>query len=298
MRSFRAALVAGLVLLLVAVAASAAPRGAQRATDAAVFAGLGTWIDVYDTALYGTPNLVASRLAARGVATAWIETANDRSSVDVVDPVRLGRLVDALQARGIQVVAWYLPGHDDQARDVRRALAMLRFRTPGGAAFDGVALDVESLREKNVARRTSRLLALLARLNREAGDVPVAAITYPPRALERHATWWPRFPWAQIAGQVDALVPMLYTGGGFKGYDATYGYVARSLELLRASVGVDVPIHAAGGVANRMTAEELKAFADAVVDQGGVVGWSLYDLQTITGAGWKALAPAGPLAGG
>ena len=26
---------------------------------------------------------------------------------------------------------------------------------------------------------------------------------------------------------------MTYTGGGFKGYDATYGYVARSLRLLR-----------------------------------------------------------------
>ena len=26
---------------------------------------------------------------------------------------------------------------------------------------------------------------------------------------------------------------MAYTGGGFKGYDATYGYVARSLRLLR-----------------------------------------------------------------
>ena len=34
---------------------------------------------------------------------------------------------------------------------------------------------------------------------------------------------------------------MLYTGGGFKGYDATYGYVARSLRLLRAAVGDGVP---------------------------------------------------------
>ena len=61
---------------------------------------------------------------------------------------------------------------------------------------------------------------------------------------------------------------MTYTGGGFKGYDATYGYVARSLRLLRAAVGPDVPIHAAGGVANSMNAEELKAFVDAVTDEG------------------------------
>ncbi len=72
----------------------------------------------------------------------------------------------------------------------------------------------------------------------------------------------------QIAAQVDALVPMLYTGGGFKGYDATYGYVSRSLRLLRAAVGDGVPVHAAGGVANRMTAEELQAFEDALTDDG------------------------------
>jgi deoxyribose-phosphate aldolase len=85
-------------------------------------------------------------------------------------------------------------------------------------------------------------------------------------------------------------VPMLYTGGGFKGYDATYGYVARSLRLLRAAVGTGVPVHAAGGVANRMSAEELKAFTDAVLDDGTVTGWSLYDLQTSTPTGWAAMA--------
>src|SRR5512144_2440598 len=87
----------------------------ERRAGAEVFQGLGTWIDVYDTKLYRTPNVVASRLAARGVRTAWIETANDRSSLDVVDPAGLGRLLDALHARGITVVGWYLPGHDRHA---------------------------------------------------------------------------------------------------------------------------------------------------------------------------------------
>ena len=280
------------VAAAVTVGASAAPaREQQRSASPAVFGGLGTWIDIYDTALYRTPNVVAARLAARGVSTVWIETANDRSTVDVVSASGLGRLIDALHVKGIEAVAWYLPGHDAQARDVRRALAMLSFRTQTGGAFDGVALDIESLREKNVALRTKRMLALLARLRSAAGDVPVAAITYPPRAFERHLTWWPGFPWAEIARQVDAVVPMLYTGGGFPGYDATYGYVARSLRLLRAAVGQNLPVHAAGGVANRMSAEELKAFADAVADDGSAVGWSLYDLQTTGAAAWRALEP-------
>jgi hypothetical protein len=285
------ALVAIAAVALVARADQPEARAAPAARQGAdVFTGLGTWIDVYDTAFYRTPDLVAARLAGRGVRTAWIETANDRSAGDVVDPTGLGRMVDALHARGIAVVAWYLPGHDRHARDLRRARAMLSFRTPLGGAFDGVALDVESLREKSVKLRTSRMLDLLSRLKSEAGETPVAAITYPPRAFERHLSWWPGFPWAEIARRSDAIVPMLYTGGGFKGYDATYGYVARSLRLLRAAVGDEIALHAAGGVANRMTKEELKAFTDAVLDDGTATGWSLYDLQTTTAAGWEAMA--------
>jgi hypothetical protein len=286
-------LVALAALLAALVACGDSPQGRaapERRAAVEVFHGLGTWIDVYDTALYRSPDAVAGRLAARGVRTAWVETANDRSVADVVEPAGLGRLVDELHARGISVVAWYLPGHDRHPRDLRRTRAMLSFRTPRGDSFDGVALDVESLRLKNVKLRTSRMLDLMTRLRAEAGSTPVAAITYPPRAFERHLSWWPAFPWAEIAKRVDAFVPMLYTGGGFKGYDATYGYVARSLRLLRNAVGDTIPLHAAGGVANRMTAEELRAFTDAVLDDGTAVGWSLYDLQTTTPPGWAAMA--------
>jgi hypothetical protein len=286
--------------LTVGIACGESPQGqaaAQGRTAVEVFGGLGTWIDVYDTKLYAAPNVLAGRLAARGVRTAWIETANDRSPVDVVEAPGLGRLVDALHARGITAVAWYLPGHDRHARDVRRTRAMLSFRTPAGGSFDGVALDIESLRNKNVAQRSARVLDLLTRLQAEAGARPVAAITYPPRAFERHLSWWPAFPWAEIAARVDAFVPMLYTGGGFKGYDATYGYVARSLRLLRNAVGDAIPVHAAGGVANRMTAEELRAFNDAVIDNGSVSGWSLYDYATMTPAGWAAMARLSETAG-
>ena len=173
---------------------------------------------------------------------------------------------------------------------------MLSFRTPKGAAFDGVALDIESLSLKSAGLRTTRLLALSRILRNEAGETPVAAITYPSRGFERHPTWWPGFPWQQLTALVDAWIPMTYTGGGFKGYDATYGYVARSLRLLRTAVGPDIPIHAAGGVANRMKAEELKAFVDAVTDEG--IGDGLEPLRLPDdrpeGAGlrWRRSEPA------
>jgi hypothetical protein len=290
MRSRALALVAAaLVVGVVSVESTEGRAAPARRTGAGVFQGLGTWMDVYDTALYASSDVVAGRLAARGVRTVWIETANDRSKTDIVQPAGLGTMVDALHALGISVVAWYLPGHDRTGKDLRRARAMLAFRTPDGDGFDGVALDIESLRTKNVRQRTTRMLTLLGTLRAEAGSTPVAAITYPPRAFERHLSWWPGFPWSEIAKRVDAIVPMLYTGGGFKGYDATYGYVARSLRLLRDAVGNDVPVHAAGGVANQMTKDELKAFDDAVLDDGTATGWSLYDYQTMTPAAWSAM---------
>jgi len=276
------------VLVLAPIGAQAAPRA-----DPGVFAGLGTWVDIYDAPAYRNPEATAARIAARGVRTVYAETANDRSTVDVVKPKELGMFVDALQARGIRVVAWYLPGFLQPTVDVRRTRAMLSFRTPKGAPFDGVALDIESLRLKSVGLRTTRLLALSRILRAEAGETPVAAITYPSRGFERHPTWWPGFPWQEVTSLVDAWIPMTYTGGGFHGYDATYGYVARSLRLLRAAVGPDVPVHAAGGVANQMNAEELKAFVDAVTDEGTVTGWSLYDFQTTGPKAWAALAPLG-----
>jgi hypothetical protein len=282
-----------LVLATIAALLLLAPLQAQaaRKADPAVFAGLGTWVDIYDGAAYRSPRATAAKIAARGVVTAYVETANDRSTVDVVNPRQLGLFVDELKARGVRVVAWYLPGFVNPALDVRRTRAMLSFRTPAGAAFDGVALDIESLRLKSVGLRTTRLLALSRILRNEAGETPVAAITYPSRGFERHPTWWPRFPWQQLTALVDAWIPMAYTGGGFKGYDATYGYVARSLKLLRASVGPDIPVHAAGGVADRMSAEELKAFVDAVTDDGSITGWSLYDFHTTGAKAWAALTP-------
>lgn len=275
---------------LLAVLAGGAAAGADAGAESP-FAGLATWVDIYDAPVYADPEGTATRIARRGVRTVFAETANDRSTTDVVGASALGRLVDALHARGIAVVAWYLPGFDRPGRDLRRTRAMLSFRTPSGGAFDGVALDVESTREKRTAVRTLRLLNL-ARTLRTESPVPVGMITLPPRMLERRPTVWPRFPWGELAALTDWFVPMAYTGSAFRGYEATYGYVARSIASLRAATaaaGLETPIHAAGGVADRMSAEELLGFVDAAAD-AGVGGASLYDFHTTPPRGWAALA--------
>jgi hypothetical protein len=282
----------GIGLVLAAAGTSAAPAGGQ--ADASVFGGLGTWVDIYDGGVFAAPESTAQRIAARGVRTVWVETANYGASADVVNGARVGRLVDALHARGVRVVAWYLPGHVKPALDVRRSLAMLSFRTATGQAFDGVALDIESTELRNAGLRSRRAVALARRLRAEAGPTPVAIVPFNPRGLERRPTTWPGFPWAELAQSADAFAPMVYTGGSLKGFDATYGYVTRALRLLRAQTGdADVAIHVAGGVANRLGPEELEGFVAAVDDDGATIGVSLYDWATTPARAWPALASIG-----
>jgi hypothetical protein len=281
-----------LVLLSVAFACTAASAPAADAGDAAVFGGLGTWTDIYDGRVYAAPEATAARIAARGVRTVWVETANYRGSADVVQPVRLGRFVEALHANGLQIVAWYLPGHLNHGLDIRRARAMLSFRTPNGESFDGIALNIEGTKLRNVALRSERAVALTRRIRREAGEMPLAIVPFNPRGLERRPTTWPRFPWAELAQNADAFAPMVYTGGAYKGFDATYGYVTRAIRLLRThTANPDVPIHVAGGVADRMGPDELAGFAAAVSDDGSTIGVSLYDWETTPSSAWRVLSP-------
>ncbi len=287
----RLLVICALALAVGSIGAGAAP--AADSADASVFGGLGTWVDIYDGAVYAAPERAAQRMAGRRVEAVWVETANYGASVDVVEPVRLGRLVDALHARGVRAVAWYLPGHVNPSLDRRRALAMLSFRTPKGGSFDGVALNIESTRLRNTALRSQRAVALARQLRAAAGETPIAIVPFNPRGLERRPSTWPRFPWKELAAHADAFAPMVYTGGAYTGFDATYGYVTRALRLLRAHTGNPaVAIHVAGGVADRMGPEELAGFAAAVEDDGATIGVSLYDWMTTPARAWPVVEPA------
>jgi hypothetical protein len=280
-----------LALAVVLAAGGAVPASAPGAgSQESVFGGLATWVDIYDAGVFAAPESTAARIAARNVDTVWVETANYGARADVVRPVPLGRLVDALHARGVRVVAWYLPGHVKPALDLRRSLAMLRFTTPTGGGLDGVALDIEATKLRNVKLRSQRAVSLARAVRAQAGSMPFAIIPFNPRGLERHKSVWPGFPWAELAATADAFAPMIYTGGAFKGFDATYGYVTRALRLMRTQTrDPDVQIHVAGGVADRLGTEELAGFSAAVADDGATIGVSLYDWATTPPWMWAVL---------
>ena len=240
--------------------------------------------------MFAAPESAASRIASRNVDTVWVETANYGAASDVVRPGPLGRFVDALHARGVRVVAWYLPGHSSPALDLRRSVAMLRFTTPSGQGFDGIGLDIEATKLRNVKLRSQRAVALARAVRAQAGSTPLAIIPFNPRGLERHKSVWPGFPWVELAATADAFAPMIYTGGAFRGFDATYGYVTRALRLLRTQTrDPDVAIHVAGGVADRLGSEELAGFSAAVADDGSTIGVSLYDWATTPRWMWAVL---------
>jgi len=283
-RALLTASAAVLVLLVLPGCARAAP-------SIAAYRGLGTWVSIFGAEAYSNPDAVAASIAARGVKTVYMQTGNYSQVDDVVEPVQLGLFVDALHARGVRVVAWYLPGLRTPAVDLRRSLAAVRFETLTGGRFDGFALDIESSAVKRPALRTRRLLALSRQLRAAVGPgYALGAIIPAPRGMEQAPKYWPGFPYAQLAGIYDVFLPMVYWTFSVKGPDGAYGYLAWSLAILRAATGNPrLPIHLVGGTTDHAKLTEVQAFAQVAHDDGPLEGWSLYDWFATKPAAWPIL---------
>ena len=291
----RALLLAAALTLALATAVGSLAGSTRSTATPDVYKGLGTWIDVYDPKAFANPEATATAIASHGVKTVYVETSNSKQTVDIVKPDALGQFVDALHRNEIQVVAWYLPSLVKPAVDLRRSLAAMHFVTPEGSGFQGFALDIEAPDVKNPAVRNARVLALSRQLRAAAGpDFGLGAIIPSPRGMEIRPAYWPGFPYAQLAALYDVFLPMTYFTGTVKGPDAVYGYLARSLAILRMKTqNPDLLIHMIAGVADRATLPEVQAFAQLVADDTQISGWSLYDFFTMRAAEWRVLAGLG-----
>ncbi|HWB72787.1 MAG TPA: hypothetical protein VG452_11270, partial [Egibacteraceae bacterium] len=204
------------------------------------------------------------------------------------DPARLAALIEAAHDRGLRVMVWYIPDFVDPQRDLRRAQAAVAFVTPRGDRADAFGLDIEMEDVGDVAERSRRLLALSAALRAWIGpDYPMAAVVLPPLQLDRRPSWWPAFPYAELRAHYDVFIPMSYSS--FRGTDPDTTYLwnlQNVLELRRRAGDPNLPVHLAGGIADRLHA--LDAFVAAARD-GVVVGAGLYDLHTTHPESWPAL---------
>jgi len=259
----------------------------------AAFAGLSTWVDLYDTGM--TPEEQVAVAAAGGVEAMFVQSARFNSPSHLHDAARLGRLVESAHDAGMRVMVWYIPDFADLQRDYRRAQHAMAFVTPRGDRPDAFGLDIETEHVADTAERSRRLLALSGALRTWVGpDYPMAAIVLPPLQLDLRPSWWPDFPYAELTASFDVFVPMSYSS--FRGLDAgtTYDWNARNVAELRVRAGdADLPVHLAGGLAADL--DEVGAFVAAAGDSA-VLGAGLYDLQTTPARTWAALRPlrAGP----
>jgi hypothetical protein len=224
------------------------------------------------------------------VRTLYIQTGNYSQTVDVVRPAHLGRVIEAMHARHIAVVAWYLPAFTDPAVDLRRSLAAVHFASQHGERFDGFALDIEATLVRNAQRRTSRLLALSQAIRAAAGSrYSLGAIIPSPVGMVRLPWYWPGFPYAGLARVYDAFVPMAYYSHRVHTAAGVARYARRSIEIIRAQSGRPaLPIHVIGGISSSTSRTEATAFVQTVVGCG-VAGFSLYDFSGTAPALWPVL---------
>jgi hypothetical protein len=285
---------ASLVVLLVAIASVVQPAAASRAevpSTAAIYGGIGSWIDIFDGAARSRPEHVVAALRGYGVTTLYLQTSNYSQHADIVGPRIAGRFIDAAHAAGITVVAWYLPSLAHPHVDARRTRAALDFRSATGQRFDSVALDIEASLVRDVRLRNARLLALSRQLRAAAGDgYSLGAIVPSPVGMRTHPRYWPGFPFRELAADFDAFLPMAYFSYHAKTPAAVYAYSRDVVTAIRRGTGrADVTVHLIGGIANHITPPSLGAFIRAA-QECAVTGLSLYAYQETSSAQWAGIA--------
>ncbi len=259
---------------------------------ATVFMGLGAWWDVWDwspTFTSGRQKLDLSdvdRLANAGVQTLYIQTATYRHPDDVLDRDLLARIISRARAKGMRVVGWYLPEHVDDGLDMRRMNAAIAM------GFDGFGIDIESRRNVDEAARNAILISQVQRLRAQHPGLPLAAIPVAPVVWEElNATWWPNFPYRELAPYFDVWMPQNYwsyrtPGSGLR--DA-YAYNVRNIEMLRRLTGVPwLPVHPIGGEAAYLSEQDIVNMWRAINDTHSI-GGSLYDDASTSPGLWPAL---------
>lgn len=273
------------ILLLLCLAALTtgllAPVASAEPARGAVFSGTGVWIDIWD-AYEKTPDKVVAIAQQQGVSVIYVETANAKSKVDVVNPAPLKQLVVLAHAAGIRVVPWYLPGFQKPKVDQRRLAAALAI---GGAdAVDGIAVDIEATYVKSASLRAQRAAALVAWLRAAYPQAAIGAITPSPVNM-----YWPIFPYDELHTSADAFLPMCYPPRRLNTqqmYDMTVGCVTKIRDITGDQA---TPVHLVSGLAGGLSTAGLDAAARGARD-AGANGFSFYDLATTKANGWAALA--------
>jgi hypothetical protein len=270
--------------------AATAPKPNRVVGDLAPYAGLGTWVDVYDWSHYHdtTPTVgpdQVDQMASVGVQTLFIQTAKHDTPDLIAEPELLLPIIDRAHLHGIKVVAWYLPTLEDLDNDLNRLVASANLDV------DGLAVDIESRKIPDANERSMRLVDLSTRVRQALPGRAIGAIVMPPVQMEVvNTNFWPGFPWQQIADKYDVWQTMGYWTDRKEssGYRDPYRYTDENLRRLRANLGnPNAPVSPVGGV-GAMGNGDIEAFLRAAAENGAM-GGSIYDFRTTRPDAWPAL---------
>ena len=269
-----------LPVLLLGALLPATAAASDAASRTAVFAGTGLWVDIYDETIKD-PQFVVDEAVAHGIQTIYVETSNYHSPADVMYPDQIREMISLAHANSIKVVPWYLPGYRNIALDRRRFTAAVNV---GGAdPIDGLGVDIEADIVRNRQLRANRAAAMVQWLRATYPDLPMAGIV-PRDAL----AWWRIFPYATIRANTDAMLPMCYTSRYLTPAQTT-AMAAACVTTIREQTGDPAaPVHVIAGVTDFLKPRLLVAAARGA-KSAGAMGFSLYNLETTTPAGWRAI---------
>jgi len=286
------ALLASVLVFAVAMMRSApsSPASEKPLNPLDAYRELGTWIDLWDARAWNDPAGTVKDAADHGVRTLFIQTGNARSTSGISNPAAMREFIKEAHAHKMYVIAWYLPTLKTGSVDYERFVQAIEFSTEDGQKFDSFALDIESTAVKPVSARNESLLELSARMRKRVGaKYPLGAITPSPVGLRKQTGFWNVFPWREVAGVYDVLVPMAYYSYDSRSATQARTYALSSMKIIRAQPGCStIPVHLIGGISNGSSAAEVRAFTKAARETG-CIGASNYDWAGMNSARWKAL---------
>jgi hypothetical protein len=155
---------------------------------------------------------------------------------------------------------------------------------------DGVGVDIESLAVADPAERSRRLVELSTALRNAIGTKAMSAIVQSPVVMQVvNPGYWPTFPWPELGGLYDVIVPMSYWSERKPEWRSGQRVTQEDIDRIRASTGrPDMPVHVAGGIAHLVTLDDVSGMI-AAVQAHGAMGASLYDWNTSQPAQWDLL---------
>lgn len=238
-------------------------------------------------------------MANAGVKVLYLQTAvYDARYPGLISPDLLAAFLTRAHARGMKVVAWYLPHFRDVEGDLARLRATIDFRA-SGQAFDAVGVDIEDPSVADLNVRNAALVSLSQRLRDLAPQLTLAAIVLPPVVTDVLArpgspSYWPNFPWRALAGVYQVWMPMAYWTNRSEAnspyrHDA-YRYIAENIDRTRQNLGEPcAAVSVIGGDDRTATLDEYSGMASGARSRGAV-GISYFDWTATVSTAWPRMS--------